>query len=618
MSAVLLQVPQLHLHEYCFIPQVPLFRPRKKDRRRGAGEKVGGRGVIKARFSCRSQLFSCEVEKNHGSVVAEENSDVGSSGSPPVEQLFDTREIMGMIQSCSSEREVRRVHSVVVKFLGNSVTFVDNNLISAYVRFCRVTDARKLFDKMYVKTVVSWTAILNGYLKMGMEAEFTHLYGDMIESGIQANSLTYVCVLNFCSKILDFRLGKQIHASVTKGNWNNLIVDSALLYLYAQCGDLPAAFRMFNGMPAWDVVCWTTMITACAQHGLGNRAFSMFAQMQYHGFRPNEFTVASVLKACGEEKDLKLGKQLHAAVVKRVFKEDVFVGSSLVGMYAKCGEVLDARTVFDLMPRRNTVTWTSMIAGYAQNGLGVEAIELFRKMKSRRIFANNLTVVSVLSACGLVRSLLLGQELHGLILKWSSQSNMHIGSTLVWFYCKCEEHDYAGKVLETLPLKDVIPWTAIISGYTNHGYGLEALSFLNQMLLEGIEPNPFTYSSALKACARLEDVVQGKRIHAAVNKASALSNIYVCNSLISLYMKCGCFTDAFKVFEMMPERNSVSWKAIVIGYAKNGLCDEALKLMYCMEAEGFDADDYIRSTVLTSCGEFSSKLQVKSTCLPAN
>ncbi|MQL73300.1 hypothetical protein Taro_005658 [Colocasia esculenta] len=238
MSAVLLQVPQLHLHEYCL----------GQGRRRGAGEKV---------------------EKNLDSVVAEENSEVGSSGSPRVEH----RKIMEMIQSCSSEREC----------------------------LCEIF------------------------------------------------------------KILDFRLEKQIHASVTKGNWNNLIVDSALLYLYAQCGDLPAAFRMFNGIPVWDV------------------------------------------------KDLKLGKQLHAAeIVERVFKEDVFVGSSLVAMYAKCGEVLDARPVFDLMPRRNTVTRTSMIAGYAQNDLGAEAVELFRKMKSRHIFANKLTVVSVLSACGLIRSLLLG------------------------------------------------------------------------------------------------------------------------------------------------------------------------------------------------------------------
>ena len=229
----------------------------------------------------------------------------------------------------------------------------------------------------------------------------------------------FVCVMNLCSRRVDFQLGRQIHGCILKGNWTNLIVDSAVVYFYAQCGELSRAFRVFRRMVEKDVVYWTTMITACSQQGYGKEAFSMFLRMLSDGFWPNEFTVCSALKACGEEKALKSGRQLHGAIIKKMFKNDVFVGTSLVDMYAKCGEILDARIMFNGMRSRNTVTWTSIMAGYARKGLGEDAISLFRVMKRRNIIANNLTIVSILRACGSVGYLLMGREVHAQLVKKS-------------------------------------------------------------------------------------------------------------------------------------------------------------------------------------------------------
>lgn len=187
-------------------------------------------------------------------------------------------------------------------------------------------------------------------------------------------------------------------------------MDSAVAHFYAQCGDVTSASATFDRMVCRDVVSWTTMITVYVQHGHGDRALQVFSAMVSEGFRPNEFTVCSVLKACAEEKALRFGKQLHGAVVKKLCKEDIHVGSALVTMYARCGQVFDAQAVFDKMPRRNTITWTSMISGYAQSGYGEKAIMLFRKMKMRRVFVNNLTIVGLLSACGSTQSIHLGKE----------------------------------------------------------------------------------------------------------------------------------------------------------------------------------------------------------------
>ncbi|CAL5386170.1 unnamed protein product [Camellia sinensis] len=446
-------------------------------------------------------------------------------------QLGDSNVLASQLQACCTVKEVRKLHAIAIKCLKSSGTFVDNNLISSYARFGDLVEARKVFDEMSIRNVVSWTAILNGYLRSELDDEALLFFREFIESGVRANY-------------------------------------SSIVYLYAKCGDLVGAFRVFDRMPNHDVVSWTTIITACSQLGWGEDAFLLFSRMLLEGFAPNEFTVCSVLNACGDEEELKFGRQLHGTIVKKIFKNDVFIGTSLVDMYAKCGEIADSTEVFDGMRRRNTVTWTSIIAGLARNGLGEEAISLFRIKKRRNIYVNNLTMVSILRACGSVGGLLLGKE-----------------------------------VLQEMPFRDVVSWTAMISVCAGLGHEPEALEFLKEMLGEGVEPNPFTYSSALKACARLENIQQGRLIHSSLNKTPAFSNVYVGSALVFMYANCGYISEAFQVFDSMTERNLVSWKSMIVGYAKNGLRREALKLMYRMQAEGIEVDDYILATVLTACGD---------------
>ncbi|CAI9116372.1 OLC1v1017498C1 [Oldenlandia corymbosa var. corymbosa] len=522
-----------------------------------------------------------------------------------VSALVNNSTIVGLwLQSSGSAKEVKKIHAIILRLFRGSDIFVSNNLISKYAKYGMLVEARYVFDKMLQRNVVSWTAMLNGYLKFGLENDALKLFIDFAQTGIGWNAKTFVCVLNLCGKVLDIELGKQVHACILKGGFSGLILESALVYFYVQCGDIGNAFRVFNMMKKRDVVCWTTMISACSQHGRGEEAFVLFSRMLAEGFEPNEFTVCSVLDACGEEKELKLGKQLHGAIVKTMYRMDIFVGTSLVDMYAKCGKMEDSVVVFEGMRKRNTVTWTSLIAGYARNGFGKLAIKYFRLMQRRRILANNLTMVSILRACGLVGVLPTGKEVHARILKNHVQSNIYIGSALVWLYCRCGDYSSASKVLQDMPLRDVVSWTSMISGCARLGHEYEALEYLKEMLGDGVDPNPFTYSSALKACAQLEDIEHGKLIHSSINKTPALSNVFVGSALIHMYAKCGHLSEAVRVFHSMPEQNLVSLKAMIIAYAKNGQCREAFNLMYRMQAEGFELGDHVFSTVLTSCGDF--------------
>lgn len=535
--------------------------------------------------------------------TAQEPADLESCSNQPVSGCLSPYLLAVWLRSSRSVKELRAIHAFILRHLTSLVIYVGNNLISSYLRFGMLVDARKVFDEIPMRSVVTWTAIINGYIDSDLTEEALGLFHDSIKCGVQANGKMFVCILNLCAKRLDFELGRQIHGVILKGNWGNLIVDSAIVYFYAQCKDISSAFVAFEQMPKRDVVCWTSMITSCSQQGLGREAISMFSNMLSDGFLPNEFSVCGVLKACGEEKELKIGRQLHGLIVKKIIKNDVFVGTSLVDMYAKCGNMADSREIFNGMRNRNTVTWTSIIAGYAREGLGEEAINLFRLMKRQRIPANNLTIVSILRACGSIGESLTGREVHAQIVKNSFQTNIHIGSTLVWFYCKCRNQPKASMVLQQMPLRDVVSWTAIISGCAHLGHESEALEFLKTMIEEGVEPNSFTYSSALKACAKMEAILHGRLIHSSANKTSALSNVFVGSALIYMYAKCGYVTEASQVFDSMPVRNLVSWKAMILGYARNGLCREALMLMYRMQAEGIEVDDYILATVYGACGD---------------
>ncbi|XP_030541511.1 pentatricopeptide repeat-containing protein At4g18520, chloroplastic [Rhodamnia argentea] len=579
----------------CQKPQTPKHSLYSKARKGGDGRFHPSFSIYLSSTSkrCFSSNVSC----------FQENPDGDLRHGPSGEQCINDDLLASWLQSCSSVTEVQKVQAAALKCSGSGAAYVGNNLMSAYLRYGRLDEVRKVFDEMPERNVVSWTTMINACVRFGLDSEALRLFLDALGDGVRANCKTYVCILNLCCRRLDFQLGKQVHACVIKNEQRNLIVESAIVHFYAQCGMLDSAFCAFDRMNEHDVVSWTTIITACSQQGHGTEAFSMFGRMLRDGLLPNGHTVCSILNVCGEEQALKCGRQLHCITFKRMIKNDVFVWTSLVDMYAKCGEIVDSRKVFDAMKNRNTVTWTTMIAGYARNWLGEEAIDLFREMKRRNIFANNLTIVSILLACGSIKKLELGREVHAQILKKSIQTNVHIGSTLVWLYCKYGNYSFASNVLRQMPFRDVVSWTALISGCTHLGLGVEALERLKDMLDEGVEPNAFTYSSALKACAKLEDLLQGKLLHSSANKTPALSNVFVGSALIHMYAKCGYLAEASQVFDSMPQRNLVTWKAMIMGYARTGYCREALKLMYRMRAEGIEVDDYVLATVITACGD---------------
>ncbi|KAJ7564266.1 hypothetical protein O6H91_02G010200 [Diphasiastrum complanatum] len=436
----------------------------------------------------------------------------------------------------------------------------------------------------------------------GRLKEALHMLELMVQQTSKPPIHAYVCLLNGCSRRKALAEGKRVHALIVQSVLDsNIVLANTLVRMYSKCGSVLHAHKVFSNMPQHDVYSWTAIISAYADSGEVEEAINLFQQMQETGLAPDKVLFIVVLKACARLAALEQGRQLHSDIIKRGFQSDVIVGSTLVNMYAKCGCTEDARELFDNMSERDVVSWTAMIAGYAQNGLGKEALALYEQMKQEGMQPNNFTFVLLLKACASLGALEQGRQLHSDIIKRGFLSEVVVRNTLVDMYAKCGCTEDARELFDNMSERDVVSWNAMIAGYAQNGLGEEALALYEQMKQEGMQSNNVTVVLLLKACASLAALEQGRELHSEIIKRGFLSEVVVRNTLVDMYAKCGCTEDARELFDDMSERNVVSWTAMIAGYAQNGLGKEALALFEQMQREGTKPDEVTYVGVLSAC-----------------
>ncbi|CAK9256023.1 unnamed protein product, partial [Sphagnum jensenii] len=195
----------------------------------------------------------------------------------------------------------------------------------------------------------------------------------MQQEGVRPSSVTFVRVLKACASVVAIEEGRCIHQQIFQsGLESDVFVGSTLVDIlvdmYAKCGSMEDAWRVFNKLPSWNVISWTAMIFGHVKCGQGQEALELFQEMQQEGVQPNSVTFGGVLNACASMVALEEDRCAHEQTIQSGFESDVFVGNSLVDMYAKCGSMEDAWSVFNKMPSRNVVTWTAILGGCAIHG----------------------------------------------------------------------------------------------------------------------------------------------------------------------------------------------------------------------------------------------------------
>eukprot|EP01018_Ginkgo_biloba_P022430 Gb_00259 [translate_table: standard] len=433
----------------------------------------------------------------------------------------------------------------------------------------------------------------------------------LLPSG-QLNSDRHAYLLQICINKRSLVEGKQVHAKIIRTRPEvDGFIKSNLVNLYAKCGSVAYARHVFDKMPERNVISWTAMIAAYVQNRCYEEAFELLSLMQEAGARPDQFTFPCLLKACAGLADVVQGKLVHAVIIKTGSDSDVFVGSALVDMYTKCGSVIDARLVFDKMPRRNVVSWTAIITGYGQTGHGEEALELFHQMQRGNMKPNRFTLASVLKVSAGLADLERGKQLHAYIVKTGFDADTPMHSALVVMYAKSGSLDEASKIFFKIPKRDSLSWNAIILGYVQNGYDNEALSCFCQMHFECLKPDHFTFASVLRACASIQALKRGKEVHGYSIKSGLESNDFVGSALVDMYAKSKSLNDAHTVFDKMPEQNAVSWNAMIGGYSQNEHHEEAIELFCQMQWKSVRANSFTFTSVLSACAGLEAVQQGK-------
>ncbi|KAJ7555628.1 hypothetical protein O6H91_05G047200 [Diphasiastrum complanatum] len=481
-----------------------------------------------------------------------------------------------LLQWCTRRKalpEGKQVHALIVQRRLDSKIFLGNTLVNMYAKCGSVLDARKVFDSMPEHNVFSWTNIISAYANHGQGEEAINLFQQMRQTGILPNVVTFVVVLKACAGIPALEQGKQLHMDIIKSGFeSDTTVRNTLVDMYAKCGCMEDALQVFNSMrDERDVVSWTAMIAGYAQHGLGKEALDLYEQMKQEGVQPNNVTYVVLLQACASIAALDQGKQLHLDIIESGFESDTTVRNTLVDMYAKCGCMEDALQVFNSMhDERDVVSWNAIITGYAQRGLGKEALALYEQMKQEDVQPNDVTYVCLLKACAGIAALGKGKQLHSVIIKTGFELDAIVGSTLVDMYAKCGRIEDARQVFNSMHERDVVSWTAMIAGYAQQGFGKEALTLFDQMQREGIQPNEVTYVSVLSACSHSGLVDKGRHLFDTMCKDHGVTptmDHYAC--MVDLLGRAGCLADAEDFINNMPiQPDAVVWMTL-LGAARN-------------------------------------------------
>ncbi|CAN6466644.1 unnamed protein product [Victoria cruziana] len=490
------------------------------------------------------------------------------------------------------------VHSLVLKLGLEYDLFLNNNLLSLYVKCYDIIHARKLFDEMPEKDIVSWTGMISAYVKNEENEKAIALFDMMVFSGLIPNKFTFASALRACTSAGLLEHGRRIHACMTKcGFTSNTVLGSALIGFYSKCEKFVEAYDVFLEMQFHDVISCTTVIAAFVQAQDPKWALRLYFQMEEWRIPANEFTFVNLL-AASVSLGHKYVKLVHAHIFLRGIRLNLVLKTALVDTYMKLEMIEHASKVLNQTPESDTFLWTTVITGLTQAEKFVEAIDAFFSMEAVGVSPNSYTYAGILKACSCMPLVEFGMLIHSRVWKVGLQQDASVVNALVDMYMKCMRSEEALALFKEVPMPDVILWTSLITGFAMQSRECEAVDAFNDMQAAGIRPTSSTFSSLLKACSSKLD--QPSRFHGCIIKSGADADIAVGNSLVDVYARIGMMEDAWSVTKTMPERDVVTYTSLAKGNNDMDRHLEALDVMKVLLHDNVQVDSFCLATFLSA------------------
>ncbi|XP_024536050.1 putative pentatricopeptide repeat-containing protein At3g01580 [Selaginella moellendorffii] len=501
----------------------------------------------------------------------------------------------------------RAIHSMIAKLGYGRDVVISNALISMYSRCGSVADARRVFDQIDSPSLVSWNSIIAAYADASDGAMALEFLLRMEESGCDPDSVTFLAALKACSTPIEeqgrdlLEKGRALHTALaSRGFHRDPFVANALVTMYSRRGSLGDARSVFETIEKPSIVSWNAIIQGYVESGDAAVALDLFSQMP-HSIDPDAVTFLAAIKACSslaaqeqgqnlggtpvKIQSLARGREIHRRATAKNLEREIAVANSFIAMYARCGSMADARSVFDRMePRsRTAVSWTALMAGYNDAGEPDRALECFERMiQEDRCNPDGVALAAVIKACGSLGALEIGRKIHSqyssMVSTKSPNNELSIlANSIVDFYGKCGSMDEARAAFDSIESarRDVVTWNSLIAGYSRAGDFQQAFDLLERMMQgeERLRPNGVTILSILSVCARAGLVDRGREVFSRAASSGYGSGVALrlehYTVMVDLLGRSNQLEEAVELIRGMPwEANAKIWMTLLDACAK--------------------------------------------------
>ncbi|KAJ0972090.1 hypothetical protein J5N97_020049 [Dioscorea zingiberensis] len=546
---------------------------------------------------------------------------------------FDLHSWSRLLRSCDGHSAItlgKQFHCLLIKTGSVSSLFDSNRILQVYSRFAgnaALGDARQLFDEMPHRNCFSYNTLIDAYLKAKDAKNSLWLFDAMTEK----NAYSWNTIISGLVKLGDIDDARKVFDKMPD---RDVIACNSIIYGYIKCGKVQEAFSLYKRLdfdspsPCNDGFVMATMVSACADCLLYSCGKQIHSRIVVHGIEIDSVLGSALVNMYGKCGDLD-----NAHRVSELMKEpDEFSLSALIGGYARSGRLIDARIVFDCRMNPGVVLWNSMINGYVSNNRGEEALHLFKRMRRHGVHADFSTLASVLSGCVSTGMLNNGKQMHGFALKHGFLEDTVVASALLdayskfgsWedacivfreirvhdtillnsminVYANCGRIEDARRVFETIPSKSLISWNSMIVGYSQNGYAVEALELFCEMHRIDLRPDKVALASAISAAASVCSLRLGEQIFALTMVLGLILDQIISTSLVDLYCKCGRVSDGRRLFDSMIKFDVAPWNSMLMGYSMNGYGIEVLQLFEVMRSAGVHPNEVSFIAVLSGC-----------------
>lgn len=476
---------------------------------------------------------------------------------------------MGALKACASLPSLKKgqhIHLDIVLNQFEHDPFVGSSLVDMYSKCGCIQDARLVFVSIPQQDTVTWNSLIDGYTETGQGEEALKCFWHMINHDVEPDEATFVSSLKACADLADLEQGRQVHNHAVEIRMHSHTqVGNILIEMYAKCGCMTDARQVFDKLLERPTFAWTAAIAGYLHNDLNKEGLQLFDQMKLEGVTPSEFTFSAVSKAYAIPFGLDEGKQLHVPIIQLKLDSSTHIGNSLVDMYAKSGSIDSARQVFDKMPQRDVISYNTIISSCVHNGLYDEAMHVFQQMVAEDVRADKITFICVMKACASLASFEQGMQLHALAIEGALDNDDVLKGILVDMYVKCGCITHARSIFDRIFRQDAVSWTAMVSGYAQHGCGWKAIQLLEQIEQDNAELDEITFIGALSACSYGGLVDEGLSCFHIMHEICGImpgSQHFAC--LVDLLGRAGRLDHAVGLLKRIPcQPASVVWTALL-------------------------------------------------------